>query len=375
MLLEYITIASGINFILLAIALLLKKGPNKKSNRILFVLFVFMALYSSLVLLHYTALNSNNYFRLAHYAPIDGIMLLAMSPCLYYYILSILNKPFAIYSPKALLHLIPFLPYVLFNIHFISLPLQSRIDWLVRDFTVGTPEMNWLNVLLYSQIITYLIVCYKLVSKQIKLSTIIECEETRLDISWLRTYLIINLSFIVLSLPLCFYFANERANIIIGQLAMDIQFLYMFFKWTLYTDATSVTIKPEFAIKKNSTPSDNVVSDQHLQKFILFMEEQKPYLNEACSIQTVSEQTGIPMYQLTNLLNCNLQKTFPEFINQYRIEAAQQILLSIKPDTVTIESIAAECGFGSKSAFNRAFKKFSNNLTPSEFIRKQKEIE
>lgn len=376
MFLEYITLASGINFLLLAIALLFKKTPSKKSNRILFVLFVFMALYSSLVLLHYSALENRNYFRLAYYAPIDGMMLLAMGPCLYYYILSLLGKPFAIYSPKTFLHLIPFLPYILFNIHFISLPLQGRMDWLVRDFTVGTSEINWLNALLYSQIITYLIVCYRLVSKRLKLSATIECREMRLDISWLQTYLIINLSYILLSLPLCFYFANERANIIIGQLAMDIQFLYMFFKWTLHTDTAAVIYKPEFTIqKKNSTPFDKDLSEQYLEKLLLFMDEQKPFLNEQSSLQTVSQQTCIPMHQLTNLLNCKLQITFPDFINQYRIHAVQQMLLSIKTDTVTIESISVECGFGSKSAFHCAFKKFSNNLTPSEFIRQHKTIQ
>jgi AraC-like DNA-binding protein len=242
----------------------------------------------------------------------------------------------------------------------------------VRDFTVGTHEMNWLNTLIYLQIITYLIVCYRIVGKQLKLSATIECGEARLDISWLRTYLIINLSFMVLSLPLCFYFANERANIIIGQLAMDIQFIYMFFKWTLHTDTAQAESKPIPTPKKNSTPSDNTVSDQYLQKLLLFMEEQQPYLNEACSIQTLSEQTGIPQYQLTNLLNCNLQKKFPDFVNQYRIHTAQQLLLSMKTDSATIESMAAECGFGSKSAFNRAFKKFSNNLTPTQFIRQHK---
>jgi AraC-like DNA-binding protein len=372
MFIEYITLVSCINFILLAIALLLKKGPNKKSNRILFVLLVFMALYSSLVFLHYTALDSKNYYRQTHYVPIDGMILLAMSPCMYYYILSLLNKPFAIYNPKTLLHLIPFLPYILFNIHFIALPLQSRIDWLARDFSVGATETNWLNTLLYSQIIAYLIVCYRLVGKQLKLSATIQFEAIHFDISWLQTYLIINLSFMVLSLPLCFYFANERANIIIGQLAMDIQFIYMFFKWTLHTDTALAANKPKLTPKKNSTPSNNAVSDLYLQKLLLFLEEEQPYLNEACSIQTVSEQTGIPQYQLTNLLNCKLQKKFPDLINQYRIHTAQQILLSIKPDTTTIESIAAECGFGSKSAFHRAFKKMSNNLTPSEFIRQHK---
>lgn len=374
MILEYITVASGINFLFLAIALLLKKTPNKKSNQILVVLFLLMAVYCSLVAFHNGTIEHKSYSLLRYYSPIDGLFLLSMGPCLYFYILSVLNKPTPVFKWKNLLHLLPFIPYISFFIYFLTLPFQQRIDWLIRDFHSGTTEMNWLNGIIYSQTITYLILCYRLVSKQLKITDIVKFENATYDISWLNRYLIITLSFIILTLPFCFIIANERTSIIIGQLGMDIQFVYMFFKWTLHTDTTAVnTLEPIPNI--NSVLPDNSASDPNLQKLLLYMEEKQPYLNEECSLQTVSQQTGIPQYQLTNMLNCNLQKTFPDFINQYRINAIQQLLLSMKSETVTIESIATECGFGSKSAFHRAFKKFSNNLTPSEFIRQHKSTE
>lgn len=373
MLIEYISIASGINFLLLALVQLFKKEPNPKSNKILFILFMFMAVYCSLVVFHFTAIEHKNFASLRYYTPIDGLFLLSMGPCLYLYILSVLNKPTPIFKLRNLLHLFSFIPYIGFCIYFLTLPFQQRIDWLIRDFHFGSTEMNWLNGVIYLQTITYVLLCYRLVSMQLKTTGIIQFEKKAFDITWLNLYLIITFCFLIVTLPLCFIIDNERTSIIIGQLAMDIQFLYMFFKWTLHTDSSFTKDDTDKLTNKSNTLKLNEdLADNQLLKLQSYMEELKPYLNEACSIQTVSEQTGIPFHQLSNVLNCKLQKTFTEYVNEYRALAAQQMLLSMYSDTTTIESIAAECGFGSKSNFNRTFKKYSNNLTPTEFIRQHK---
>ena len=372
---EYISLASGLNFLLLAIVLLFKKSLNPKSNKILFVLFLFMAIYSGLVLFHYAALYHKNYSLLRYYSPVDGLFLLLMSPCLYFYILSVLHRPTPVFKPQNLIHLLPFIPYILFNIHFLAQPFQQRLDWLISDFHTGTKEMDWLNGIIYTQIIVYLFISYRLVTNQLKKSNIIEFENTQLDITWLKVYLIVNLSFTIVTLPFCFIIDNEQTSIIIGQVAINIQFAYMFFKWTLHSDFSIGKKCTEPEVKANIPKQNIELADTQMDKLNAFMKDFKPYLSEVCSIQTLSEQTEIPIHQLSNLINCNLQKTFPEYINEYRIRTAKVLLLSIKSETTTIETIAFECGFGSKSAFHRAFKKFSNNLTPSEFLRQHKAIE
>lgn len=371
MLLKYTTLFSCINFLLLAVILLLRKSADKRSNAILFVLFLTMALYSGLVFFHYTALGGRHYAWLTRYAPVDGMVLLAMGPFLYYYCLSVLRLPLRFYSPKSLLHLLPFLPYLAFNVHFVMWPEVARINWLTRDFSTGTTEMNLLNGVLYAQIICYLSICYRIVSKKLKLSSVIMSDTVEIDVSWLRTYLLLNLWFILLSLPVCFYFANEQANLIIGQLGMDIQFVYMFFKWTLHTEFIVVVRESELPARKITPITENDCTDKYLQLLTLYMEHEEPYLDEKCSVQTVSEDTGIPYYQLTNLLNTVLQKTFPDYINHYRIQKAKQMLLLVKSNGTTLESIATECGFGSRSAFHRSFKKLNNGLTPTGFIQQQ----
>ena len=372
MLLEFISLASGLNFTVLAIILYRKNTQNLKATNILIRLLLFMAVYSSVVYLHYKAVENGTDTLLSYYLPIDGILLATLAPCLYLYVMATLQVPVHRNRLTVFLHSLAFIPFIAFNLYFVTLNRTERMDWLIRDFHSGTIENNLLNAVLYVQIIVYLFVSYA----QVRKKTDQTCGDIAVldtpNLKWLKYYLLVNISYAIVSIPFCIYFANEQANIIIGQLAMDIQFVYLFFRITS-NDNTSLMLnnnEPQTNLKKRKLNHDD--ADIQLEMLNTYMKSYRPYLNEACNIQTLSEQTGIPQYQLTNLLNCKVQKTFPEYINEFRIQAAQRLLLTMKTDISTIESIAVECGFGSKSNFNRTFKKYSNNLTPTEFIRQHK---
>jgi len=69
---------------------------------------------------------------------------------------------------------------------------------------------------------------------------------------------------------------------------------------------------------------------------------------------------------LSQIINENLHLSFFDFINSYRIKEAGKRLVSSDYQKYTILAIAMNVGFNSKSAFNMAFKKFTNK-TPSEY--------
>jgi AraC-like DNA-binding protein len=60
---------------------------------------------------------------------------------------------------------------------------------------------------------------------------------------------------------------------------------------------------------------------------------------------------------------------FNDFVNQHRIEALLQKIAEGEHSIQTLISIALECGFNSKSTFNRAFKR-ATSLSPKEYIEK-----
>ena len=70
--------------------------------------------------------------------------------------------------------------------------------------------------------------------------------------------------------------------------------------------------------------------------------------------------------KVSNLLNTGFHKNYNDFINEYRIEKAKEILSDASKNKVTVLEILYEVGFNSKSSFNTAFKKHTNQ-TPTEF--------
>ena len=94
------------------------------------------------------------------------------------------------------------------------------------------------------------------------------------------------------------------------------------------------------------------------------MEEERLYENPNLKSSDVAIKIQLTTHQFSQLLNDNMGKNFASFVNEYRIEGAKKKLLS---DTnLTLEAIAYECGFNSKSTFYTAFKKIVGE-TPSQF--------
>lgn len=291
-----------------------------------------------------------------------------MGPSIYLYLKLILNREIRFRSAKTLLHILPVLPSIVYNIYFITLPVKERIDLSIENFETGIWQTDILNGIFYIQMSTYLIVGYMIIRKQLKVTSKVQLNSTIIDISWLRTYLIINILIMGFSAPLSFYFANEKTTIIIGQLAMVIQFVYIFIKsaWqsAIFQEDTMTTAK----CRETALKITDEIAEEYYNNIIKVMDNDKPYLQENCTIQLLSIQTGIPLHHISNILNNRLEMNFSDFINGYRIETAKNILRTAKYEKMTIEAIGFDCGFGSKSSFNKAFKKYTS-LTPSEFRR------
>ncbi len=99
------------------------------------------------------------------------------------------------------------------------------------------------------------------------------------------------------------------------------------------------------------------------------MLNEDPYLNASLTIDDLSKQMNIPTKDLSILINYNLNQHFFDFINGYRIRKAMEILKDPDKISLTILEILYEVGFNSKSSFNTAFKKYTNN-TPTEYRKK-----
>jgi len=109
------------------------------------------------------------------------------------------------------------------------------------------------------------------------------------------------------------------------------------------------------------------------EKLIGFMEKEKAFLDPNFRITTLCLKLYTNRTYLSNLINNEFEMSFSEFINQYRIKYAKELMASYANSNYSINHFSEEAGFGSVSSFNRAFKQFEG-ITAGEYrknIRKE----
>lgn len=93
------------------------------------------------------------------------------------------------------------------------------------------------------------------------------------------------------------------------------------------------------------------------------IQEEKLYLNPNLKIKNFAKRLHIPERELSIIINENIGKNFSNFINQFRIEEACNLL---SDKEIKISDIPLQVGFFSRSAFNNTFKEFTGK-TPTEY--------
>jgi AraC-like DNA-binding protein len=94
------------------------------------------------------------------------------------------------------------------------------------------------------------------------------------------------------------------------------------------------------------------------------MADKSIYNDFDITLEKLSEMLFITQHQLSQFLNEKLNTNFRQYINSYRIEEAKNLLVGNPGQSII--SICFKVGFGSKSAFNDIFKKFTGE-NPSDY--------
>lgn len=99
-------------------------------------------------------------------------------------------------------------------------------------------------------------------------------------------------------------------------------------------------------------------------KINILFETKKIYTNPDLTLSILAKELNIRPQLLSQFINDNLNKSFTQFINEYRIEEAKRLL---KANTqFKIDAIGFEAGFNSSSTFYSSFKKITGT-TPSNY--------
>ncbi len=112
------------------------------------------------------------------------------------------------------------------------------------------------------------------------------------------------------------------------------------------------------------------ILQEYYHKLLVFMEKETPYLDPDLSLQYLAGQLDIPRNYLSFVINKYAKVHFNQFINNYRIKKATEILAK-STGTINMLNLAYDSGFNSKSSFYENFKKLTG-FSPSDFIELQR---
>ena len=134
-------------------------------------------------------------------------------------------------------------------------------------------------------------------------------------------------------------------------------------------------------IRTKSTPSvetdakeaearDKALEEQLLQqkeKVEQYLKTSRAYANPNLSLNELAAKLKMPTHVLSKIINDGFGVNFFDFVNGYRIDEFKVLVCDPRFRNQTFLAIAFEVGFNSKTAFNRSFKKMTNQ-TPSDYF-------
>ncbi len=112
------------------------------------------------------------------------------------------------------------------------------------------------------------------------------------------------------------------------------------------------------------------LADEELQSWKAqierLMANERLYLEPELTLSDLARRLQTNASLLSAAVNRAFGKNFNDFVNEYRVEEVKRLLEDPKAKHLSLLGIGLECGFNSKSTFNRAFRKVTG-VAPSEW--------
>lgn len=119
---------------------------------------------------------------------------------------------------------------------------------------------------------------------------------------------------------------------------------------------------------------DPQLIDQYVDRIKQYIHREKPFKKQGFTVNELAHGLGIQLHHLSYVLNNHFRQRFTDFINSYRINYVLEKLEDAQWRSFTLEALAKEAGFSSRSTFFSAFKKVTG-VSPSSYIQSKKETQ
>jgi AraC-like DNA-binding protein len=380
---------------------------NWHRNKTAIFLSLFLLSISVYGITHHFTVYGNDPFWLAvfynHFTPLN----LLAGPFLFFYVRGTIKdrqgisaKDIAHFIPAAL-HLVGILPYLFKpfsdkeEISLLVIQNLNAIQDVEANFIFPVPVAFIIRPTL---LLIYTTACFILLWKHAELNKMtfnIPSKQLKITKRWLVILLtnvfVMALNFIYLTVVFITTSAKNvisdsnnlyyATGILFGFMALGLivfpQVLYGMPQYRQVDELPEIkkSIKKLEQVITEESSSNEILTTKNDEPFIKLAERiqehiklNKPFTNPEFSIEHLASELQVPLNHISYCLNKVMQTKFTAYRTKLRIEFAKGLLKAGKNNDFTIEGIAQQAGFSTRSNFYNAFKA-ETGFTPTDFLK------
>jgi hypothetical protein len=380
----------------LVLALVLFANNYHKNKHAVCVL-LFLLTVSLYGVTHYFVLFGESPFWLAVFYNNFTPLYLIFGPLLFFYVRGVVQDTECI-SKKDLLHGIPALIQLIGIMPYLFSPFELKLDYanqiLTHFDTIITLDFN----LFYNASVSFLIrvslfLIYILYSafflwknsSLLKAQKVVPTKQFIISMRWLVTLLssvfVITVYLLALTL-LSFALSPKEAFSSIYWLHLISGIAYFIMTFSLLVFSEIFYGMPRSSERKNTIPSEISFYEKSYPELfqkqdnplfplgvvmITVLETEKPFLNPDFSADNLAVLLQEPQHKISYCINTLLKTSFYQLRSKLRVEHVIQLLKKEAHTNLTVEAVAMQSGFKSRSTFYTSFKEYTQK-SPAEFL-------
>lgn len=369
-------------------AILISKHGKTGADWILTLWLMVMGIHLASFYMFVTGKN----FQFPYLLGIEAPLPLLHGPFLLLYTEALTNQ--IAFRKYRILHFAPFLFSYLLFFQFLLLPSEQKI-LVYKNYGVGFETLTgFMSVMISISGVVYVGLSLWLLKKhkQTILNQFSYAE--KINLAWLR-YLIYGIGLIwvfviignepaIYSTVVVFviflgYFGINQVGIFTQKLPME---LPMELKALAPIEISSSENIPAHALKIMTLSGEEEIKKAKYLKSSLteqaaenihallaqYMNDKKLFVNPELTLAELAHVLQVHPNNLSQVINTFEKKTFFDYINLMRIEEFKRIVSLPENQKFTLLGLANNCGFNSKTSFNRNFKN-ATGLSPTDYLK------
>lgn len=362
-------------------------------NLFLFAFFFINNLYS---LAHYATIYSENKTLIAILLVNFTPLFILVGPVLYFYVRGLLRDDYRI-TNLDWLHFVPaFLLFINIMPHLFS-SFDDKLEYATRVLQSPAEILKYKNIFIPSQLkflfrpfigLFYIGLCIRLII--IKFRDERPSNKQSILIYRWTSFLIFNTLLVYISFLVFTIFSYQTNDYriaevkgfyflissLIGLVLLNVSLL--FFPNILYglpqldyiisTKSNQLDKETTELIKKNARSFE--ISEEKLSLLQNKIEQYcltQPYLNPDFSLSIMAADIDIPIHHISYYFNEHLGINFNTWKNDLKIDHVIYLIRKGSGEILTLDALAKQAGFGSRSSFFNSFKQ-KLGVTPSEYL-------